>query len=195
MSQPKEMTVRRHVHDMRNHLNGLEMDAMFLADLFPDKDSDAHGISLRVSKELARIESTLRGLSACFAGLEVAQISAVDLFHRWKSRSSKFVTDPPVEWECRADSGTVEVDGRIVADLLSCLVGTAASISSSPVRALVLENSGEILFEIQTEGRDCIQEVPDYVEVFEKNGGQVERLSREDGVVIFRIRFPSVSEG
>ena len=190
MSKPPELNIRCHVHDLRNHLNGLEMDALFLADLFPDPSSEAHQISQRIKKELARIDSTLRGMTACFAKLDIESISVSDLFQLWKSRSSRFVSDDPVVWNCRVDGGFIDVDGRVVADLLSFLVGTAISKSNAAVEASVYGTDGGATFEIKTVDGDCINVSPEYIDAIERNGGSVESAPAVDGTFLVRISFP-----
>jgi hypothetical protein len=101
--------VRQHTHDLRNELNGIDLETALLADLVDD--GEARESVARIRAEIRQMAAGLRQLSAKFAEPKMTpmRIAAQELFLIWQDQ---LVGLPGLEiaWDGRLGGEEVEVD-------------------------------------------------------------------------------------
>lgn len=170
--------VHRHVHDVRNHLNGVEMETSLLEDL--SLDPMARDALARLRSEAKQVEAEMRSLHIRFAAPHRSSFAVIDLFNLWKSRCMALTPKASIEWECDSDEHQIEVDGRMVADALSEQLLRA---TTSPLQAIVRSDQEGAIFEIREpdDGKSEKQpELPGLGTVIERNGGTFNRSLAKD---------------
>lgn len=108
--------IRRHIHDMRNHVNGVAMEMLLLEGAVTD---DAGREALRRARdEIGHMESALASLSLRAAPATRQVVPALDVFTLWRSKVGREQGYGEVEWTCDLDSELVDVDMKAVAGVL-----------------------------------------------------------------------------
>ena len=74
--------IRSHVHDVRNHINSLDLETMLLGELI--SDPEALGSLARMRSQLAQLEATMKGLVYRFAEPQPIEVTADALLQLWK---------------------------------------------------------------------------------------------------------------
>lgn len=165
-----EKFVSRHTHDVRNHLNGIEMEMMLLE---LQADPEGQESIERVRTEIGALENKLRWLSNRVVTPEVSDCVAADVFNLWNSRfgSSR---DSVITWESSLSDESINVDMRMVADTLSEWL--EASVNSSPTSVVAEAGDGVVRFLIgydPSTDRQSIESVLPlgFTTLIERNGG------------------------
>ena len=139
-----EMFMRRHLHDLRNHLYGLVMEVALLEDLVTD--SEASGSLARLQHEIAQMEMAMRSCALRFTAPDPDVVPAVDLFTLWRSRCKALKPAPKVEWTCQANSETLRADANVVASALVELVACGKTVQQ---KASVFVDETSVCFEVR----------------------------------------------
>jgi len=125
--------VRQHTHDIRNHLNGIDLEAALLRELVTDPEA-LQGVA-RLRQQVRDIASELRGLSNRLVepAPRPTPIAASELFEIWQEQVSA-IREPPcdVKWESQLGAQTVHVDAALFASALFELVQNAFHFYEPP---------------------------------------------------------------
>lgn len=125
--------VRQHTHDIRNHLNGIDLEAALLRELVTDPEA-LQGVS-RLRQQVRDIASELRGISNRLAdpSPRPTPIAASELFEIWQEQVAA-VREPPcdVKWESTLSAQNVHVDAALFAGALFELVQNAFHFYEPP---------------------------------------------------------------
>ncbi len=141
--------VRKHTHDVRNDLNGLDLEAALLRELVSDTEAKASVDRLR--RQIRELAMHLRALSAKFAEPQGAQspVAARDLFLIWKDQVAKLNPPPSVEWRDGLGEERVKVDIECVARTFAELFKNAVNFGDgSSMKADAVSRDGEIEFRL-----------------------------------------------
>lgn len=194
-SDPDGMTelLRRHAHDVRNGLNGFEIEASLIDILHGDERTQE---SLRRLKfQGAAIDYAVRFLLNRFSDPAPERMPAIDLFNLWKSRSKRLSIYEGVAWSCSVGDAILRVDAGLVADLLCEVLSTARGES---LEASASSSGDDILFEVRrtasSQGREPgpVQAWPGFDELVSRSGGHYEALTGADGSFSRSVWFPGV---
>lgn len=142
--------IRQHTHDLRNELNGLDLETALLADVVTDPEA-VEGVT-RMRGQLRQIAADLRGLSAKFAEshADVVEMPAQDLFLIWQDQLSDLSAQPEVEWTSELAGESVNVDPTAVAKALREVLSNAQSFGpGGKLRARARVESGAVIFELR----------------------------------------------
>lgn len=186
--------IRRHAHDVRNGLNGWEIETSLLEVIHPD--GRTQDCIRRMRNQGAVIELALRFLLNRFTEPQREAFPAVDVFNLWKSRSTRLANFEAVTWVSEADDALVTVDAGMVADLLCEGISYAKGTS---IEASVVREGEEVLFRIRqrsefaNENLTAVNEWPGMEPLVVKNGGRHEVLAESDGCVSRYFRFPATT--
>lgn len=136
--------VRQHTHDVRNHLNALDLEAALLAELVTDPEASVSVTRLR--RQIREAAAGMRALSAKFAEPRATgiPISARVLLEIWKEQHAAIEAAPTVDWQDRLGSERVSVDPEAMSEVFRELLVNAMSFQSRPpltVSAGVTEDS------------------------------------------------------
>src|SRR5579862_1210929 len=116
LSWPKVAAfVRQLTHDVRNQLNGLELEATLIAE--SPATSEAIESLTRIREQLHRVAANLKTLSAKFADPSPAPspIPATELFLIFQEQAANMEKLPPIDWTDSLKSERINVDATQLA--------------------------------------------------------------------------------
>jgi signal transduction histidine kinase len=141
--------IRQYTHDVRNDLNGLDLEATLLTDLVPAGEA---------RKSVARIRAQIRGLAANLRGLGAkftephptrALYAARELFLIWQDQVAALDPAPTVQWSDSLGAQQVNVDAAELANVFRELLANAQSFGTGvPVFASARTVGGQVVFEL-----------------------------------------------
>ena len=150
--------IRQHTHDVRNHLNGLDLEAALLADLAPAGEA-AEGVA-RMRAQIRRVAAEMRALAGKFADPQPtrALYAARELALIWQDQVATLDPKPAVQWRATVGSEQVNVDAAALARVfLELLANAQAFGTGAPLLAAVRLGDGQIVFELR-EPKDALLE-------------------------------------
>ena len=204
--------IRQHTHDLRNELNGLELEATLLADLVPGGEA-AESVA-RIRGQIRRFAADMHRLAAKFIGPKPtrALYTARDLFLIWQDQLAALDPAPVVQWREELGTEQVNVDASELADVFRELLGNAQRFGTgAPLSAAARVEDRQIIFELR-EPKDAPLETGgwggapfastmrhghyglglwDAQRTITANGGEVLRRFAQDTMeLITTLRFP-----
>jgi signal transduction histidine kinase len=148
--------VRQHTHDLRNELNGLDLEAALLSDIVTDPE--ARESVARMRSEIRKIAAHLRTLSAKFAEARPNRvpIAAQEVFLIWQDQLTE-LAGLEVDWTNHLDGEQVNVDPGILAQALrELLVNAQAFPAAGKLKASAGVEGGKVVFELKEPKKDVI---------------------------------------
>jgi hypothetical protein len=142
--------IRQHTHDVRNDLNGLDLEAALLADLVPS--GEATETVARMRTQVRGLAANLRGLAAKFTDPHptLALYSARELFLIWQDQIAALAPAPAVRWSHALGAQQVNVDAAELANVFRELLANAQSFGTgAPVLASARMEGRQIAFELR----------------------------------------------
>ncbi len=147
--------VRQHTHDVRNHLNGLDLEGALLNELVTDEEAKASIGRLR--HQIRRLAAELRATSAKFADPQSAntEVAVRELVLIWKDQMAALNPPPPVEWHESVGDTRLSGDIEAIAGAFRELLSNAAAFGTgAPLRAEAEAREGRVAF-VLTEPKDA----------------------------------------
>jgi len=142
--------IRQYTHDLRNDLNGLDLEAALLADFVPSGEA---------TESLTRLRAQIRGLATSVRGLAgkftdphpvCALYSARDLFLIWQDQLAALTPAPTVQWGKAPGEEQANVDASALADVFRELLANAQAYGTgAPVSATVRVEARHLAFELR----------------------------------------------
>ena len=126
IEEPKqtEQIIRHHAHEVRNHLNGLDLEARLLAEL--STDAGVLESLARTRAQLSHLEAAVKSLIFKFAEPQPIQLTAGDLLQLWKFQISPWEdADHKISWSAPLVSRAVHLDAHAMVSVLRALVMAA----------------------------------------------------------------------
>ena len=142
--------IRQHTHDVRNQLNGLDLEAALLGDLVPSGEA-AESVA-RIRAQIRRAGQELRALAAKFADPlpTPALYAAGELFLICQNQLAALDPAPVVEWRATLGSEQVNVDAALLAEVFRELLANAQAFGTgAPLHAAARVEDGDIVFELR----------------------------------------------
>jgi hypothetical protein len=148
LSWPRVATfVRQHTHDVRNHLNGMDLEAALLSEIINDPEAKASVDRLR--RQLRQLAVEMRALSSKFADPipTKSEVSARDLFLIWKDQAEAVKPTPKVEWTEQVGEARLSVDVEALAKTFREILTNAVAFGNGePLRAEAHNGNGTVAF-------------------------------------------------
>jgi signal transduction histidine kinase len=141
--------VRQHTHDMRNHLNGLDLEAALLTELV--EDNEAKGSVNRLRQQIRDISMELRAMSSKFAPspADKCKMDVKDMFLIWQDQASTIKPPPQVEWREPVGAARILVDLDAIARSFRELLANAVAFGTGEkLRAEVEVQKGRVSFKL-----------------------------------------------
>ena len=142
--------VRQHTHDVRNGLNGLDLETALLLELVAEGEGrDCVG---RVREQVRALGTQMRELSALIHDLKPisAPLAARDLFLIWKEQHAGLPKPIEVQWVDELAAEVVNVDVGMMASVLRELLANAAAFSEGGTATASARCEGdEVIFELR----------------------------------------------
>jgi signal transduction histidine kinase len=139
--------VRQHTHDVRNHLNSLDLEAALLSELVPA--GEARESVDRLRKQIREFAGEMRMLSGKFGDPPSgrAVVPASVLFLIWKDQAANLTPQPEVMWSEDVGEAKLTVDPDAIARTFHELLFNAVSFGSGrPLRADARAADGQVAF-------------------------------------------------
>lgn len=117
--------VRQLTHDVRNHLNGLDLETALLNELVTDGEAKESVDRLR--RLIRQTASELRTLSGKFAqpSFAVGEVAAKELFLIWQDQATGLDPAPKIEWHESVGNARVKTDIDAIARALREVLANA----------------------------------------------------------------------
>lgn len=147
--------IRRHAHDLRNHLNALELDAMLLEELLDSPDAGA--LLDRMRANFLLLNEMVRSLMAKFEASDSVVVAAADLLQLWKYKVISFESPfQRIEWQTVSGTGSLTVNKNVVLSVLSELTLAAwKRAAGQPLRAaLQVAPDGTVSIQLREPAND-----------------------------------------
>lgn len=178
--------VRQHAHDVRNHLNIIELEAVLLSEVISDPDAVA--TVHRIRTQLVQLDATVKALLFKFAKPQPAVVAAGDLLQLWKLQVTPFVCPgQSIEWSATYESRPLTVDANAVAFVLRELTVAAWKRALGlPLRASLHMQAGTVVVELREPANDL--PMPD--DVKEDSA----RLTQANGGTFDHVQIPATRE-
>ncbi|HWB58363.1 MAG TPA: hypothetical protein VG733_02685 [Chthoniobacteraceae bacterium] len=140
--------VRQLTHDIRNQLNGLELEAALIAEA-PESAEAAESLA-RIREQLHQIAGSLRSLSSKFANPSpmLSPITAVELFLIFQEQAAHVENLPKVDWTHTLQQEQINVDATELAIVARELLTNARDFQPGErVEVRGLADGGSVIFQ------------------------------------------------
>lgn len=193
-----EQIIRHHAHEVRNHLNGLELEATLLAEL--STDANVLESLVRTRAELSHLGAAVKSLVFKFAEPQPIHLRADDLLQLWKFQIGPWEdVDHKISWLAPLDSPEVRLDAHAIVSVLRALVMAAWTRSPGAALQGVVRTTAQTVF---AELREPIPKVPPGAEAWlehrrlvELNGGTLAAgEDRSAGQWVSALSFPAIAD-
>lgn len=201
--------VRQHAHDVRNHLNGLDLEAALLTDIVTDPEA-AESIS-RLRAQIRETANSLRALSGRFAPPQPSRgsIAAGDLFLIWQDEANRLGLEA-TGWKQTVGEERVNVDAGALAQVFAELLANAQRFGSGArLVALATMAGGRASYELREPDTKASNpsawgKAPfttthrgayglglwEADRIVRANGGTIERAVLPDATLVTKLSFP-----
>ena len=189
--------IRSHVHDVRNHINSLDLETMLLGELI--SDPEALGSLARMRSQLAQLEATMKGLVYRFAEPQPIEVTADALLQLWKRQVAP-LEDPAhaVKWSVPAAATAVNLDAQAIAAVMrELLVAAWNRHPGTPLSAGVTATPEAVQLEIREpvpRVEPSAETTREHRRLAEVNGGRFsEEIDATTHERVTRLEFPAVA--
>ena len=185
--------VRQRVHDLRNYMNGLDLQAQLLAELV--EDHEAQEIVNNMRRQIQELETSIKWLSIQFSPPALSQVAALDLMQLWQQQANLLLTaQRQVTWDIRLQQQALEVDLRaVVAALRELVIETWKRSQGKPLQVDVGTEGAMMVIEVRVpEGNPPPAAGPfnDIARVLEGSGVKLELTPSGGGTMwVARLYF------
>lgn len=139
--------VRQHTHDVRNHLNSLDLEATLLQEVVPQGEA-SEGVD-RIRRQLRSLAQDMRTLSVQFQTSQplTGPMPAKVLGTIWREKHGALPGAPEVRWMDELGDEQVKVDVEMMATVFRELLMNAATFSKGVPTTITMraENQDVIL--------------------------------------------------
>jgi hypothetical protein len=139
--------IKRHTHDVRNVLNGMEMELTLI--LEAKDDTDQLAAVQRMRQEMRCAEALLRTLAGKFVVETKATICVSDLAEQWMSDARSLLPARAITWNLEAGTSRMEAEIGLLRGLLSdLLLLTARKDPRSSLEAACRVGDAHVIFSV-----------------------------------------------
>lgn len=201
--------VRQHTHDIRNHLNGIDLEAALLAEIVTDPEAVESVTRLR--SQIRSLADELKTLSGKFSrpAATLTPIDAREIFLIWQDQAAALGLDS-IEWASTLGDEKINVDVAAIDRVLKELLINAKHFTgASGLFATAGVKGAKIEFELRESKREPVDpsawgERPfgstkrgayglglwQAAHAIEASGGTVLRTFDPGGLLITKLTFP-----
>jgi signal transduction histidine kinase len=139
--------VKRHAHDVRNALNGMELELALLDE--GTDDLSARAAIKRLRDAGAGIGRLIQALSSKYGLESSCPIPAVQLAERWSAGSRQYAVEIPIAWTISLDRESLYAEPGLIRSLLEDLLDMAIRLNrKKPLHVHCHSKEGRALYEI-----------------------------------------------
>lgn len=148
--------IRQHTHDIRNHLNGLDLEAALLGEIVTD--TEASESVARMRRQIRVLAEELKVLSAKFTRNEPSRsaIEAREMFLIWQDQATALGLKS-IDWSSTLGDERIEVDVAAIDIVLKELLVNAKQFTGGDgIEATARMHGGKIEFELREPKREPV---------------------------------------
>ncbi len=141
--------VRQHTHDVRNGLNGLDLEAALVQEIVTDEE--ARESLARMRAQVRALAEQMRALAGRFRDPQphLAPLAARELLAVFREQNAGLPAALEISWDDELGGESVRVDVGMLADLFrELLVNAVAFPSSGPIAVRARCEAEGVLFEL-----------------------------------------------
>ena len=193
-----ERTVGRHIHDVRNCINSLDLEAALLSELVTHPE--ALESIRRMRWQTGQLEAITRSLSIRIAGVQRVSLTAMDLLTLWKGHVATLEdSSRPFEWTAPAESTRIELDAIAITSVLRELMAEALRHSEGRrIQASVRTTDHQVIAEVKVNGENpsiAREWIEDLSSIVARSGGKLRhRVLAATGEWIAALEFPAAPD-
>ncbi len=142
--------VRQHAHDVRNHLNSLDLEAALLDEILADPEGKE--CIARLRGQIRRSAAELRELSARFSEPKpsLSEQPAREIFLIWQDQLAAIERAPAVAWKETLGEARIRVDPVAIGEVFRELfVNTRDHAPGAELDASAAAQRGEAIYELR----------------------------------------------
>lgn len=138
---------KRHVHDVRNALNGIELELTLLEGTAKDADS-CEAVS-RLRNAVSETGRLMQRMASRHATQAMSPVAALQIAEQWRMDARHVVPDAPLEWNIRLTTESVCVEPGLIRSLLADMLQTAVSMGGRKMLHITCSGEAErVVFDI-----------------------------------------------
>jgi K+-sensing histidine kinase KdpD len=122
--------VKRHTHELRNCLNGVEM-SLTLLDETHDETQRRETIR-KIRQEMRSAEAMIRLFSGRFSSENKSQFLAADMIEQWMVDARSLLPETPITWDVLVGESVLEIEASLLRSVLGELTLLSARKGYSP---------------------------------------------------------------
>jgi len=139
--------VKFHAHDLRNFLNGLEMDLTLLAESADGVERPA--AVRRMRQETRRADAMIRCFAARFAVENKTAHSVADVAEQWTADARSLLPEAMIEWQIRSGDAALQIErARVRSALDDFIVLAARKCPRQPLKAGCAIEGSQAIFSV-----------------------------------------------
>jgi hypothetical protein len=116
--------VRRHTHDLRNFLNGMELELALLTEIADEPERLA--ALKRIRREMKLAEAMIRSFGAKFIVETKSTVCLADVAEQWMSDARSLLPECSMAWDIKAGHALLHVEAALLRSLLGDLLSLTA---------------------------------------------------------------------
>lgn len=143
------LVVKRHTHDVRNVLNGIEIE-LTLLDESHAGDPVLKQAFIRMRQTVTELNKLVRGLAAKFGTDTPKEVAALQIAERWRNDSRLMNEEGYLDWDIHLGNETVWLDPSLIRSLLSeGLEMLVRSNPGRPTRVRCWTSAGMVVYQVE----------------------------------------------
>lgn len=201
--------VRQHTHEIRNHLNGFDLEAALLAEIVSDPEG-VEGIE-RLRRQIRTLAEELKEVSGRFVceSVNCAPISAADVFLIWQDQAASLGFDA-AGWQAALGEEKISVDVAAIGEVLKELLINAKHFTGKDgVAASATRLDGNVEFALRESKAEPVEPgewgrrpfvstkrggyglgLWQAAQIIAANGGEIARRYEPTGTLVTTVAFP-----
>jgi hypothetical protein len=180
--------VRRHTHDLRNFLNGMELELALLSEVGAETERVA--ALKRIRREMKHAETLIRSFGAKFIAETKSSICVSDVAEQWMSDARNLLPECSITWDIKAGHALLHVESCCLRSVLCDLLElTARKFPHAPLEAGCGSEEDRVVFGISCQEATTDNDYSDPQERLlwsslryfaSRNGGTIECVTPAD---------------
>lgn len=144
-----EQIICQHVHDVRNSLNSLSLEALLLGELSTDPQVD--GTVRRMCSELAQLEGMVKAFHFKFAEPSPQALTSCDLLDLWKQEIAPHQTgEHQVTWSPTPEAREIILDAPAMLSVMhEIILGAWSRAPAATLKASVCNTGDGVALELR----------------------------------------------
>lgn len=187
--------VRRHAHDVRNHLNILELESVLLGELISDP-AVLESVR-RIRTQLTQLDATVKALLFKFTEPCPTVVAAGDLLQLWKRQVSPLVSSKQaIQWPAAYETSQLSVDpNAVVFALRELTIAAWKRARGAPLKAFIHAKGDVVMIELSEPANEAPMTgdlMEDAVRLLHANGGRFDHTQiSATGEWLSTVTFPT----